>query len=75
MFDPDEYVTLIFICYQVLILVLSDRETEPDWDKDLAEEVKGECQSKYGKVLHIKVERDSEVCVSNLHHLAVLNSH
>ncbi|KAH8120166.1 hypothetical protein DFH11DRAFT_1685551 [Phellopilus nigrolimitatus] len=35
-------------------------ESEPDWDKDLAEDVKGECQSKYGHVLHIKVERDSE---------------
>jgi RNA-binding protein 23/39 len=36
-------------------------ETEPNWDKDLAEEVKGECQEKYGKVEHIKVERDSQV--------------
>lgn len=44
------------------------RETEPDWDRDLAEDVKGECQSKYGKVLHIKVERDSEVS-SILHFL------
>lgn len=41
------------------------RETDPDWDKDLAEDVKGECQTKYGKVVHIKVERDSDV---SLHH-------
>ena len=40
------------------------RETEPNWDKELAEDVKGECQSKYGKVQYIKVERDSEVCFS-----------
>ena len=37
------------------------RETERDWDKDLAKDVKGECQAKYGPVQHIKVERDSEV--------------
>ena len=37
------------------------RETERDWDKDLADDVKGECESKYGTVLAIKVEKDSEV--------------
>jgi len=36
------------------------QETDPDWDKDLAEDVKGECSSKYGQVAHIKVERDSD---------------
>ncbi|KAH8100679.1 hypothetical protein BXZ70DRAFT_1008166 [Cristinia sonorae] len=35
-------------------------ETERDWDKDLAEDVKGECEDKYGKVEFIKVEKDSE---------------
>ncbi len=44
---------------ELLICLL--RETEPDWDKDLAEDVKGECSSKYGQVAHIKVERDSDV--------------
>jgi hypothetical protein len=39
-------------------------ETERDWDKVLAEEVKAECQEKYGSVVHIKVERDSQVCSS-----------
>lgn len=39
------------------------RETEHDWDKDLADEVKGECEDKYGKVEAIKVDRDSpQVC-------------
>lgn len=38
----------------------ADEETEKDWDKDLAEDVKGECEEKYGKVLAIKVERDSQ---------------
>ena len=38
------------------------RETERDWDKDLAEDVKDECETKYGRVLAIKVERESQVC-------------
>ncbi|KAI5121257.1 hypothetical protein M0805_002302 [Coniferiporia weirii] len=37
-----------------------EEESESDWDKDLGEDVKGECQSKYGQVIHIKVEKDSE---------------
>lgn len=39
----------------------TSRESDKDWDKDLAEDVKGECEGKYGKVLAIKVERDSQV--------------
>ncbi|KAJ3569768.1 hypothetical protein NP233_g4837 [Leucocoprinus birnbaumii] len=38
----------------------ADEETEKDWDRDLGEDVKGECEEKYGKVLAIKVERDSQ---------------
>jgi len=34
-------------------------ETGPDWDKDLAEDVKSECQTKYGHVTAIKVDKDS----------------
>lgn len=59
MFDADEYVL-----ESLFILITSwkpSRETEKDWDKDLAEDVKGECEEKYGKVLAIKVERDSQV--------------
>ena len=37
------------------------RETERDWDKDLAEDVKGECENKYGPVLAIKVEKETQV--------------
>lgn len=37
------------------------RETERDWDKDLAEDVKGECEEKYGKVEAIKVEKETQV--------------
>jgi hypothetical protein len=37
------------------------RETDADWDKELAEDVKGECEVKYGPVDRIKVERESQV--------------
>ncbi|TEB35085.1 splicing factor, CC1-like protein [Coprinellus micaceus] len=37
-----------------------EEETEANWDKELADEVKGECESKYGPVTALKVERDSE---------------
>lgn len=39
------------------------RETERDWDKDLADDVKGECEDKYGRVDAIKVEKDSQVSI------------
>ncbi|KAJ3488267.1 hypothetical protein NLI96_g2998 [Meripilus lineatus] len=35
-------------------------ETEYDWDKDLADDVKGECEEKYGHVDFIKVEKESQ---------------
>ncbi|GAK62510.1 splicing factor CC1-like protein [Moesziomyces antarcticus] len=34
-------------------------ETEADWDKELAEDVKDECQAKYGPVTRIHVEKES----------------
>jgi RNA-binding protein 39 len=43
------------------------RETEPDWDKDLADDVKGECQEKYGKVEAIKVEKETQVLLFYLY--------
>ena len=38
------------------------RETERDWDKELAEEVRAECEDKYGPVAGIKVEKETQVC-------------
>ena len=35
-------------------------ETEPNWDEEIAEDVKGEC-SKFGTVTFIHVDRDSKV--------------
>ncbi|KAI9572994.1 hypothetical protein HD554DRAFT_2202804 [Boletus coccyginus] len=37
-----------------------EEETERDWDRDLADDVKSECEDKYGKVDAIKVEKDSQ---------------
>ncbi|KIY64199.1 splicing factor, CC1-like protein [Cylindrobasidium torrendii FP15055 ss-10] len=37
-----------------------DEEEGDNWDKELAEEVKNECSTKYGNVLAIKVERESQ---------------
>lgn len=44
-------------------------ETERDWDKELAEDVKGECEEKYGTVEFIKVEKESEVSASTLRYV------
>ncbi|KAG6857531.1 hypothetical protein H0H87_000130 [Tephrocybe sp. NHM501043] len=37
-----------------------EEETERDWDTDLAEDVKGECEDKYGPVEAIKVEKETQ---------------
>ncbi|OJT04713.1 RNA-binding protein rsd1 [Trametes pubescens] len=39
-----------------------EEETERDWDKDLADDVKSECATKYGPVQAIKVEKETQVC-------------
>jgi RNA-binding protein 23/39 len=59
MFTPEEYVVLS--CLTVCLTSLFDRETDADWDKELAEDVKGECETKYGPVDRIKVEKESQV--------------
>lgn len=37
------------------------RETERNWDLDLAEDVKSEVEGKYGKLKRVKVEKMSAV--------------
>ncbi|GAA6015726.1 hypothetical protein JCM10207_008776 [Rhodosporidiobolus poonsookiae] len=37
-----------------------EEETERDWHLDLAEDVKGECENQYGKVLDIYVVKESQ---------------
>lgn len=46
---------------KILLSLNHFRETERDWDKDLAEDVKGECENKYGPVTTIKVEKETQV--------------
>ena len=53
--------------------LLEIRETERDWDKDLAEDVKGECESKYGPVAAIKVEKETQVSLDLDVHLLYLS--
>lgn len=57
MFNPEEWVAS-FRCF---VHSWVFRETGPDWDRDLGDEVKGECEDRYGKVDAIKVEKDSQV--------------
>jgi hypothetical protein len=61
MFDPEEYVPSACWMYLADGMLVVPRETERDWDKDLAEDVKGECEEKYGNVLAIKVEKETQV--------------
>ncbi|KAB5591515.1 RNA-binding protein [Ceratobasidium theobromae] len=37
-----------------------EEETERDWDKDLADDVRTECEEKYGRVIDLKVEKESQ---------------
>jgi len=36
-----------------------EEETEPNWQKELEDDVKGECDDKYGKVVHIGLALDN----------------
>jgi len=60
MFDPEEWV-YSWLIFGSPTKYLSDRETERDWDKDLAMDVRGECEEKYGPVEAIKVEKETQV--------------
>ena len=71
MFDPAEYVSILGVV-QYQLTIKPCRETEPDWEKALADDVKVESESKYnGKVEYIEVDKESDrvspacVCFSN----------
>jgi RNA-binding protein 39 len=49
-FDPREY---------PLHTTLTSSETDPDWDKEIEQDVREECM-KFGQVLHIHLDRDSK---------------
>ena len=60
MFDPAEYVSILRLSNTQLTFK-SCRETEPDWEKSLADDVKVECETKYdGKVEYITVDKESD---------------
>lgn len=46
----------------------AEEETEKDWDLELRDDVKGEVESKYGKVSEIFVVKESLVCFIFLSH-------
>lgn len=61
MFDPEECVVSISVFCRGIYSYFPSRESEKDWDKDLADEVKHECEEKYGKVLALTVEKETQV--------------
>lgn len=54
MYDPYSYVLNNYLECPNMIY----RETEPNWEKEIAEDVKDEC-SKFGSILHVHVEKNS----------------
>ncbi|KAH9065714.1 hypothetical protein EDB87DRAFT_1672381 [Lactarius vividus] len=47
-------------CVLLKNMFTPEEETDADWDKELADDVKGECEGKYGSVERIKVEKESQ---------------
>jgi RNA-binding protein 39 len=46
-------------CIKVEDVFNPDTETDPNWVEDIEEEIKTECETKWGKVLHIKLDPNS----------------
>lgn len=42
------------------LLTYTSSETDPNWVEDIEEEIKKECETKWGKVLHIKLDPNSK---------------
>ncbi|KAI0308240.1 hypothetical protein B0F90DRAFT_1813531 [Multifurca ochricompacta] len=47
-------------CVLLKNMFIPEEEADTDWDKELADDVKGECEAKYGPVDRIKVEKESQ---------------
>jgi RNA-binding protein 39 len=43
-----------------------EEETEQGWDIELRDDVKGECEEKYGPVLAIAIEKESTVSLQSI---------
>lgn len=54
MFNPQEYVFVLVFKFLIFF-----RESGDNWIRELEDDVKAECENKYGKVLHIHVEENS----------------
>lgn len=59
MFDPAEYISPLFTSLYPLTNLRS-RETGESWIKELEEDVRGECEQKYGHVVHISLDPNSQ---------------
>ncbi|KZS96007.1 splicing factor, CC1-like protein [Sistotremastrum niveocremeum HHB9708] len=57
---PNVPQTMTTRCVLLRNMFNPEEETERDWDKDLADDVKKEAESKYGKVTALKVEPQSD---------------
>jgi len=57
MFDPAEYVFPLMLNESVLTL---NREEGEDWIKELEDDVRQEAEEKYGHVVHIALDRNSQ---------------
>jgi RNA-binding protein 39 len=60
MFDPAEYVSLVPRASDAGLLTLCDRQVGEDWAKELEDEVRQEAAEKYGNVVHISLDANSQ---------------
>jgi RNA-binding protein 23/39 len=60
MFDPAEYVFLVPGVSDAGLLTLCDRQVGEDWAKELEDEVRQEAAEKYGNVVHISLDANSQ---------------
>lgn len=54
-----EYHTFGVFSFYPIVLNFA-RETSESWVKDLEDEVKAECEAKYGKIVHISLDPNSQ---------------
>lgn len=59
MFDPSEYVSLYILSLYYMILTVH-REEGDTWGKELEDDVRAECEDKYGHVVHIALDPNSQ---------------
>lgn len=50
----------VIYCISVSLILLDYRETGDTWVKDLEDDVKAECETKYGKIVHISLDPNSQ---------------